>query len=79
MRTADRVLEDDELIARVFDAQGRRWKKSRTRGRLQTPAEVVLRLLMLKHIRDWSYQTLEREVRANLRINTRTPSRLRCA
>lgn len=66
MRTADRVLEDDELIARVFDAQGRRWKKSRTRGRLQTPAEVVLRLLMLKHIRDWSYQTLEREVRANL-------------
>src|SRR5688572_1149607 len=66
MRTADRVLEDDELIARVFDAQGRRCKKSRTRGRLQTPAEVVLRLLMLKHIRDWSYQTLEREVRANL-------------
>ena len=46
--------------------KGRRWKKSRTRGRLQTPAEVVLRLLMLKHIRDWSYQTLEREVRANL-------------
>jgi IS5 family transposase len=36
------------------------------RGREQTPAEVVLRLLLLKHIRNWSYDTLEREVRANL-------------
>ena len=31
-----------------------------------TPAEVVLRLLLLKHIRNWSYDVLEREVRANL-------------
>ena len=66
MRQADDVLNDETLIERVFQAQGRRWKKSRTRGRLQTPAEVVLRLLVLKHVRDWSYQTLEREVRANL-------------
>src|SRR6202140_905173 len=34
--------------------------------RHQTPAEVVLRLLLLKHIRNWSYDVLEREVRANL-------------
>jgi transposase, IS5 family len=27
---------------------------------------VVLRLLILKHIRNWSYEVLEREVRANL-------------
>ena len=33
---------------------------------MQTPAEVVLRLLWLKHIRNWSYDVLEREVRANL-------------
>jgi IS5 family transposase len=26
----------------------------------------VLRLLLLKHIRNWSYDVLEREVRANL-------------
>ncbi|SPJ17055.1 transposase [Burkholderiales bacterium] len=31
-----------------------------------TPAEVVLRLLLLKHVRNWSYAVLEREVRANL-------------
>jgi transposase, IS5 family len=66
MRRADDVLNDETLVERVLEAQGRRWKKSRTRGRRQTPAEVVLRLLVLKHIRDWSYQTLEREVRANL-------------
>lgn len=66
MRSADQVLDDDQLIEQVFEAQGRRWKKSRTRGRLQTPSEVVLRLLVLKHLRNWSYQTLEREVRANL-------------
>ena len=40
--------------------------KSRTHGRTQTPAEVALRLLILKHVRNWSYDTLEREVRANL-------------
>jgi IS5 family transposase len=39
--------------------------KSKTRGRPGTPAEVILRLLLLKHIRDWSYEELEREVRAN--------------
>ena len=33
---------------------------------MQTPAAVVLRLLLLKHIRNWSYDVLEREVRDNL-------------
>ncbi len=27
---------------------------------------MVVRLLLLKHVRNWSYETLEREVRANL-------------
>jgi len=27
---------------------------------------VVLRLMILKHVRDWSFEALEREVRANL-------------
>jgi IS5 family transposase len=66
MRRADDVLDDEALVECVLQAQGRRWKNSRTRGRLQTPAEVVLRLLILKHVRGWSYETLEREVRANL-------------
>ena len=66
MREVDRLLEDEALVERVYDAQGERHAHSRTRGRTQTPAEVVLRLLILKHVRNWSYDTLEREVRANL-------------
>jgi transposase, IS5 family len=70
MRTADRLLDDEQLIERIFEAQARRCLKSRTRGRKQTPAEVLLRLLILKHVRDWSYEVLEREVRAKLVYRT---------
>ena len=66
MRYADQVLADELLVAAVYEALGKRRPKSRSRGRQGTPAEVVLRLLILKHIRNWSYQVLEREVRANL-------------
>ena len=66
MRQADAVLADAQLIDCVYQALARRWPNSRTRGRKGTPAEVVLRLLLLKHIRNWSYAVLEREVRANL-------------
>lgn len=66
MRQVDEVLADGELVQIVYQALAQRWPKSRTRGRPGTPAEVVLRLLVLKHMRNWSYQVLEREVRANL-------------
>jgi len=66
MRYADQVLADEQIVAAVYEALAHRHPKSRSRGRLGTPAEVVLRLLVLKHIRNWSYAVLEREVRANL-------------
>jgi IS5 family transposase len=66
MRQVDALLADRELVHIVYEALARRWPNSRTRGRPGTPAEVVLRLLLLKHVRNWSYQVLEREVRANL-------------
>jgi transposase, IS5 family len=66
MRQVDEVLADRELVQIVYQALAQRWPKSRTRGRPGTPAEVVLRLLLLKHMRNWSYRVLEREVRANL-------------
>ena len=66
MRRADQVLDDDQLLSIVYEALAKRCPKSRTRGRLGTPAEVVVRLLLLKHIRNWSYEVVEREVRANL-------------
>jgi transposase, IS5 family len=66
MAHADAVLADEELMTMVYEALAKRHPKSRTRGRRAAPAEVVLRLLVLKHVRNWSYGTLEREVRANL-------------
>jgi transposase, IS5 family len=66
MRQADAILNDEVLLDRIYEAQGRRCKHSRRLGRKQTPAEVVLRMLILKHARNWSFETLEREVRANL-------------
>src|SRR5215472_10102862 len=66
MRQADRVLDDRQIVAPVYEALARRHPKSRSRGRPGSPAEVVLRLLGLKHVRNWSYEVLEREVRANL-------------
>lgn len=66
MRPADQILDDDQLLSTVYEALAKRRPKSRTRGRRGTPAEVVLRLLLLKHIRNWSYEVVEREVRANL-------------
>ena len=66
MRPADQVLDDDQLLTTVYEVLTKRRPKSRTRGRRGTPAEVVLRLLLLKHVRNWSYEVVEREVRANL-------------
>ena len=66
MVLVDELLEDEQLLDTVYEAQGERHPQSRSRGRMQTPAEVLLRLLLLKHIRNWSYDVLEREVRANL-------------
>jgi IS5 family transposase len=66
MRAVDELLEEEELLGAVLEAQGQRPGMSRTRGRHQTPAEVVLRTPILKHVRNWNYETLEREVRANV-------------
>jgi IS5 family transposase len=66
MAEADGLLEDEELVELVYQAQGERHEHSATRGRSQTPAETALRLLLLKHVRNWSFDTLEREVKMNL-------------
>jgi transposase, IS5 family len=66
MSHADEVLADEEIVTIVYEAMAKRHPRSRSRGRRGSPAEMVLRLLVLKHIRNWSYEELEREVRANL-------------
>jgi len=55
MKIADEILDDEELIEPVYEALRRRRPKSATRGRKGTPAEVALRMLALKHMRNWSF------------------------
>src|SRR2546425_5487786 len=66
LRRVDEVLDDDGLVDLVAEALGRRRAGSRRKGRPGTPAEVVLRMLVLKHLYDWSFDECEREVRGSL-------------
>ena len=66
LRRIDALLDDEELVDRVADALARRHPQSHRRGRLGTPAAVVLRMLVLKHLYDWSFDECEREVRGDL-------------
>lgn len=66
MTKLDNLLDDEQLISAVDDALARRNAQSHRRGRKSTPSEVVLRLLVLRRVKGWSFQELEQEVRANL-------------
>ena len=60
------MLADEAMASAVHQVLARRHPQSRRRGRPGFPAEIVLRMLLLKHIRNWSFAVVEREVRANL-------------
>lgn len=66
LRRVDELLEDPALVDEVLAVLRRRHPQSARRGRPSTPAEVVLRLLVLKHLRRWSYDDLEWEVTGNV-------------
>lgn len=76
LRFIDAALDDDSLVDRVHQALRGRHAQSARRGRYGTPAEVVLRLHVLKHLKGWSFKETEWEVRGNVayrhfcRINT---------
>jgi IS5 family transposase len=66
LRKIDTLLEDEaviEVVAQGSRNAGRRVADAAAWG---TSAEVVIRMLILKHLFDWSYDNLEREIRANL-------------
>jgi len=65
LKRIDPILDDASLVDSVFDALAKRHKQSARTGRPSTPAEVVLRLLVLKHLRSWSYEQLQWEVTGN--------------
>ena len=57
----DRLLDDDRLYQQVRSDLGHRYRLTLVHGRHSTPAEVLLRLLVIQHLYAWSYQeTVER-------------------
>jgi IS5 family transposase len=66
LRRIDALLDDEALVDEILAVLRRRHAQSARRGRPSTPAEVVLRMLALKHLRRWSYDRLEWEVTGNI-------------
>ena len=58
----DRLLEDDALFAEVEADLAQRRPQTLNRGRPSTPVEVILRMLVVKHLYNWSYEQTERFV-----------------
>ena len=54
LKQLDRLLEDDDLYQQVRADFGRRYRQTQRHGRHSTPVEVLLRLLILKHLYQWS-------------------------
>ena len=57
----DRLLDDDQLYQQVRGDLVRRYRLTAVHGRHSTPGEVLLRLLVVKHLYTWSFaETVER-------------------
>ena len=55
----DRLLEDDQIFQQVKADLSRRRPHTTDTGRPSTPVEVILRLLVVQHLYDWSYAQTE--------------------
>src|SRR6266852_1705187 len=66
LQQLDQLLEDDELYQGVRADLGKRYKWTLVHGRHSTPVEVILRMLLLKHLYQWSYRETEARVKDSL-------------
>lgn len=66
LTTLDSLLEDDELYQVVRTDLGQRYTHTLVHGRHSTPVEVILRLLLIKHLYNWSYDETVKRVADNL-------------
>src|SRR2546423_404940 len=62
LKALDRLLEDDELYQQVRTDLGKRYRYTLVHGRHSTPVEVILRMLICKHLYQWSYRETEERV-----------------
>jgi transposase, IS5 family len=62
----DRLLDDDELFLRIKADFSKRRPNSSRLGRRSTPVEVILRMLIVRRLYDWSFEATERNVSDSL-------------
>jgi transposase, IS5 family len=62
----DRLLDDDTLFQAVKADLACRFPRTLRDGRPSTPVEVILRMLVVKHLYGWSYEATERWVSDSL-------------
>ncbi len=68
LATIDQYLEDDELFQLIRADFSKRWKNTMLTGRNSTPVEVVLRMLVVKRLYQYSYEETERIVSDSLTL-----------
>ncbi len=66
LRHLDRLLDEDVLLSQVKADLARRHPRTLLCGRHSTPVEVILRLLIVKHLYHWSFQETEDRVNDSL-------------
>lgn len=66
LKELDQLLEDDTLYQQIRSDFGKRYRWTLVHGRHSTPVEVLLRLLIVKQLHQWSYQDTEEQVDQNL-------------
>jgi IS5 family transposase len=62
----DRLLDHDAIFQAVKADLAQRYPRTRTDGRPSTPVEVILRMLVIKHLYGWSYEQTEQFVADSL-------------
>ena len=62
----DRLLDDDSLFQQVKADLAHRFPQTPSNGRPSTPVEVILRMLVVKHLYGWSYAHAEHWVNDSL-------------
>lgn len=62
----DELLQDPQLLDLASDTLAKRSVRSSDFGRPSIAPDRLLRCVVLKHLRNWSFRQLERELRASL-------------
>ena len=64
----DAYLEDEKLFRMIKKDMAKRYPNTNTTGRKSAPVEVILRMLVVKRLYSYSYETTEKRVRDSLSL-----------